>query len=160
MNRAFPFQKPVLRSALLWLVVFSIHARAIAQPVIRHDARHSLHRTALILLEAQQVVKAGKIYTGNFSRAVAHQRFARKLFIDGKWLRSIHQSLRARRLAFLAIEANKGVVQAAWRADAIEKKYEQSIPADEELDKETPNLNDQQDEDLLNIQITDIDLGD
>jgi hypothetical protein len=78
--------------------------------------------------------------------------------VDGKFLRAIHQSIRARHLAWAAIEANKGVVKAEWRMDEMESRYEKSLPADNELDKEVPEYSKQKDENVINIDIKDVNM--
>jgi hypothetical protein len=129
-----------------------------AQPIQRHDAWKCLHRTALAIFEARREVSSGKVDSVDLARAIMHQRFAKKLFLDGKFIHSIHHSLRARRLAFTVISANKGIVKEEWKADLTEGWYQKSSATDDDLDKEVPDYGKQKDIDILSSDIKDIDV--
>ena len=127
-------------------------------------ARRVVHRTAAILLAAQKKIKEGKVYTGNFARAIAHQRFARKLYIQGNFMRSMHHSRRARRLALLAIQANHGQETADMAYEREDEKIMNDNPVsdadlDNELIREMPGYS-IKDEDFVDAALTEIDLQD
>ena len=106
-------------------------ARANTRAVRHADkvhARRVIRRTAYVILEAQKKVKENKVYTGNLARAIAHQRYARRLYLQGNYLRAMHQSRRARRLAILAIQANNGTETADMKED----------PEDEQIMNDNP----------------------
>lgn len=132
-------------------------------PALRIKSKRVIRRTAVVVLAAQAAVKDGKVYTGNLARAVAHQRFARSLWRRGMYLRAIHQSRRARVLALMAINANKGTVKADYNFDKEEQGYAKDSPADSQLDsdldKEMPGYS-TKDEDFINAVIDDVDLTD
>ena len=73
----------------------------------RMQTREFLRRTHRVIEFAKQSVAEGKVYTGDVTKAVYHQRYARELFKEGKFDRAIHHSWRARELAHAAIRANK-----------------------------------------------------
>jgi hypothetical protein len=126
------------------------------------QARRVIHRTSSTLLIAQKKVKENKVYTGNLAKAVSHQRYARRLYVEGKFLRAMLHSRRARELAVLAIRANKGT-------ETSDMKYDQEDEAtmnaekvtneelDKELEEQMPNQS-TSDEDISNTQLEDIDV--
>ena len=123
------------KKILLLLMLPSL--TAFAGPMVKKEqAKRILRRTAVVILVAHKKVKEGKVYTGDLARAIAHQKFALKLYREGKYFRAIHHSRRAKMLAIMAIKANKG-------AESTEMKYEKQDenafkggPSDDELDKE------------------------
>jgi hypothetical protein len=127
-------------------------------------ARRVIRRTAIVIRHAQTCLQQNKNYTGDLARSVAHQRFARRLYFQGKYLRAMHQSRRARQLALLSIHANKGTEPAG---SANEKEDEDIMNAekvsdaelDTELDKEMPGYS-TKDEDFENAALEEIDLSD
>jgi hypothetical protein len=127
-------------------------------------ARRVIRRTAYVIVTAQKKVKENKNYTGDLARAVAHQRYARKLYFQGKFLRAMHQSRRARHFAILAIQANKGTETAEMKLDPEDEAVMKDSPAaDAELDKELETADpgySQKDEDFINAALEDIDLSD
>lgn len=138
-------------------------ARAARQADKVH-ARRVIRRTAVVLRIAQKKVKEGKVYTGNLARAVAHQRYARKLYFQGKFLRAMHQSRRARRLAILAIQANKGTETAEMKDTKEDEEIMNANPVsdaelDSELDTQMPGYS-TKDEDFVDAALDDIDLSD
>jgi hypothetical protein len=127
-------------------------------------ARRVIRRTAYVILAAQKKVKENKNYTGDLARAVAHQRYARKLYFQGKFLRAMHQSRRARYFAILAIQANKGTETADMKLDPEDDAVMNDSPTtDAELDKELETANpgySQKDQDFVDAALNDIDLSD
>ena len=106
-------------------------------PVVkRQQAKHILRKTAVVILIAHKKVKEGKIYTGNLARAIAHQKFAVKLYRAGKYYRAIHHSRRAKFLAILAIKANKGSETEEMKYTKEDEGAMKGGPCDDELDKE------------------------
>lgn len=129
-----------------------------AQRGKRVHAHRAIRRTAVVLVYAHKQVKENKVYTGNLARAVRHQRFARFLFHKGKYFRAIHHTRRARQLAFLAINANKGSVNKEWE---LSKEDNEGAPSDDkELEKELPKDSEGlTDEQLILSELSDIDLA-
>lgn len=135
---------------------------------IRHadkvHARRVIRRTAVVILAAQKKVKEGKVYTGNLARSVAHQRYARRLYLRGNYLRAMHQSRRARQFAILAIQANKGQETADMKYDKEDEAVMNDNPVsdadlDKELDTEMPGYS-TNDQDFVDAAISEIDLSD
>jgi hypothetical protein len=135
---------------------------------VRHadkvHARRVIRRTAYVILAAQKKVKENKNYTGDLARAIAHQRYARKLYFQGKFLRAMHQSRRARYFAVLAIQANKGTETADMKLDQEDEAIMNDSPAsDADLDKELETASpgySQKDQDFVDAALSDIDLTD
>ena len=139
-------------------------AKAAAYHADKVHARRVIRRTAYVIREAQQSEKDGKVYTGDLARAVAHQRYARKLYFRGEFLRAMHQSRRAREFAILAIQANKGTETDSMKYNAEDQKIMNDNPVsnsdlDSDLNKEMPGYS-TKDEDFVNAALSDIDLGD
>lgn len=111
----------------------------------RQQARHFLIRTHRVIAYAKEVVNEGKVYTGDLTRAVYHQRFARELFKEGKFERAIHHSYRARELAHAAIRANKKDVAKEMEFQDEEKGYIKNKPDNASLDVEIKVPNDHDD---------------
>jgi len=141
-------------------ILFSGHA--VAQPALRMKAHQVIRRTAIVIHEAHKDVKEGKVYTGDLSRAIAHQKYARVLFRNGMYDRAIHHSRRARVLAVMAIRANKGVEIPESKMTAEEEELMKNPPSDDELEKELlkemPNEN-MKDEDAVKTS-PDVDMKD
>lgn len=104
--------------------------------VKQEQAKRIIRRTAVVIKAAHRKVKEGKIYTGNFARAIAHQKFARKLYRSGKYFKAIHHSRRARHLAILAIKANNGTETVEMRYSKDDETVMTGGPSDDELDKD------------------------
>lgn len=142
--------------------------RAAASPALRVKSKRVLRRTAMVLMAAHNDLKTGKVYTGNFARAVKHQRYARFLWKRGFFVRAIHQSRRARILALSVINANKGAIKTDYNFDKDESALMKNAPSDSSLDDEMSKDKDFQqaypgqsakDEDFLG-EVGDIDLTD
>jgi hypothetical protein len=140
------------------------HRRAAVRHADKVHARRVIRRTAYVILKAQQQVKENKNYTGDLARAIAHQRYARKLYFQGEFLRAMHQSRRARQFAILAIQANKGTETADMKLDAEDDAVMNDNPVsdadlDKDLDTAMPGYS-TNDQDFVNAALDDIDLTD
>ena len=130
------------------------------QKIIAHRV---LVKTAFVIHHAYKKVKENKVYTGNLARAMRHQKYARMLYRQGKYVRAMHQSRRARYFALLAIKANKGEETDDMKfSKEDEASMNKNKPSDADLDKEVdeamknePN----KDEDVMNAE-PDVDLAD
>ena len=130
--------------------------------VKKEQTKRVIRRTTVVILVAHKKVKEGKVYTGNLAKAIAHQKFARKLYRNGKFFRAIHHSRRARHLAILAIKANKGAESNDMRYSKEDEESMKGGPTDADLDaelaKEMPGES-MKDEDVIGSD-PDIDLKD
>lgn len=138
-------KKKLTRSAALLLILFAGSLlQTGAQPAMRNRARGFLNRTSVVLVSAKTELNKGKNYTGDFSRAVAHQRYAVRLFRNGFYQKAINHSHRARMLALAVIRSNKGQVQRDWELNKEEKDLHANTPSDQQLDsdltKDSPSL--------------------
>lgn len=153
----------IFKNLLVLLMLPALAAFTSAGPMIKKEqARRIIRKTAMIIMVAHKKVKDGKVYTGNLARAIAHQKFAIKLFRAGDYFRAIHHSRRARFLAIEAIKANKGAEMQEWKLSQEEERDMANGPKEEELDK---NLSKEmpgeatKDEDIINTKPV-IDLND
>lgn len=136
--------------------------------ILRVKSKRVVRRTAIVLIAAHNSLKQGKVYTGNFAKAVRHQRYARFLWRRGFYLRAIHQSRVARLLALSVIKANKGTTQASYDFDKEENSLMKNAPSESQMETEMNGDKDYQqaypnqstkDEDFLG-EVGDIDLED
>jgi hypothetical protein len=137
---------------------------AVAQKIVadKIHTRKAIRRTAVVIRNAQEKVKMNKNYTGDLSRAIAHQRFARKLYMKGMYVKAIRHTRVARMYAKKAIQANKGAGIAEANFTPEEEELMKDSPSDQELMEELtreearPVIND---EAFIN-EASDIDLRD
>lgn len=103
--------------------------------VKRRSSRRILIRTRLVIIHAQKTAKMGKEYKG-LGNCLRHQRIARRLHFRRRYLLSALHSLRARKLAVLIINNNKGaLIKEAGFTKEEERLLKNSL-GDEALDKE------------------------
>jgi len=102
----------------------------------RVAARYMIKRTARVIRVAHRQVNEHKVYTGDLSKAVAHQKFARQLFQNAEYTRAMNQTKVARRFAVRAITANKGVVPQEGNFTSGELSMTKNGPSDEQLSRE------------------------
>jgi hypothetical protein len=126
-------------------------------PLVKLKTKKVIRRTAIVVNYAHKMVKQNKVYTGNLAKSVRHQRYARFLYRNGKYARAIHHSRRARQLAFLAIQANKGTTQKEWELTKDEAPDDGTV-SDAELEKELPG-EELKEEDLINALDADVDIA-
>jgi hypothetical protein len=138
-------------TAIFFFIIFLSLSIAEAQkPVPRDKALYVLLKTNRLIGHAHMSVKMGKVYTGNLGKAVRHERYAKKLFIEGNYLRSIQHSRRARLFALEAIKANKvkptgDATITPEEADLMGTVTDKEL--EDELEKEMPG--ELKDEDLI-----------
>ena len=161
-----------MKNTLILLISMVLSLPAIAQKkkvivvtpgpkVEKHHARKVIHRTAVVVFHAHKQVKKGKNYTGDLAKSIAHQRYAKKLYVQGKYLRAIHQSRLARLFAIKAIKANNGNEIEECKFSKEEGDLFKDGPTEAELVKELSQENPgakYKDEDNL-ISEPDIDLN-
>jgi hypothetical protein len=126
-----------------------------AQPV-KAKTKVYLNRTNVVLRLAANQVKTNKVYTGNLTKAIDHQKFAQELFTEGKFQKAIFHSHRARVLAHLVIEANKGKVNSDMKDSNAESELLKDMPADGALDAEAPVTKGMDDQKAASAAIRDI----
>lgn len=138
------------------------------RPAVRHaekmHAKRVIRRTAIVIRHAQTCVQQNKNYTGDLARSIAHQRYARKLYFRGNYMRAMHQSRRARQLAILSIKANKGTEPADAKneqedEDIMNQEKVADADLDAEVEKDAPGYS-QKDEDFVDAALEEIDLSD
>ena len=150
-----------IKKILVLFLLPALTAFAGPGPMIKkQQAKGVIRKTAVVIMHAYRRVKTEHVYTGNLARAIAHQKFAIRLYREGKYFKAIHHSRMARRLAILALKANKGEEMADWKYSKEEEANMKSGPTEEELSselsKEMPGAA-VKDEDVIS-DIPDVDL--
>ncbi|MCB0401425.1 MAG: hypothetical protein KDD41_05035 [Flavobacteriales bacterium] len=120
-------------------------------------AYKAMKRTNKAIALAHGAVKKGKNYTGDLSKAIHHQRYAKHLLKNGKANRAILHTRVARKHAFLAIRANKSTYDRTLEFNDEETKLIGESVGDDELEKEMKQQNPNADFD--DSKITDKDLS-
>lgn len=103
------------------------------QKRLEEDARIIIHRTAIVLRDAQRAAYR-RHYSVGLGKAVAHQNKARDLFREGKYRDAIYHSLHARDLAFHVIQGNRERCRPGYNWNDAEAKYRHDAPRDKDLD--------------------------
>ena len=70
------------------------------------QTRKFLKESNIVIFKAKEVVQKHKIYSGDFTKAVIHQRYAIDMFNQKKYVKAIYHSLSARHYANASINAN------------------------------------------------------
>lgn len=145
---------------LIIALMLSMPIAEAQKPVAKDKARLVLLRTNRLIGHAHMSVKRGKVYTGNLGKAVRNQRYAKKLYLEGNYLRAIHYSRRARLFALDAIKANKVKPTSDATITPEENEMMGTVPSDQELDdelaKESPK--EIKDEELVNNNNLELDV--
>lgn len=132
-----------------------------AQPVVKQKAKKVINRTAVVIHAAHKETMVHHVYTGKLKHAVAHQRFAIRLYHEGRFMRSMHHSRRARQLAHMHIEANKGTPPPGFELQNDERP-DGMIPPNTDIDKALENNPDidrgPTEEEMINGQLENIDI--
>jgi hypothetical protein len=116
------------------------------RPRFGEDARYIIHRTASIVVCAQQMARIGHLYF-QLSQAIAHQQKSLELYRNGFYREASFHSLRARNIAFRIINVNARRIQDDFSPDRIEQPYHHEWPGDDELDRRLDRNRMNQDED-------------
>jgi hypothetical protein len=103
-----------------------------------------IKRTNHVIVKANRAVKKLKNHTGDLSRAVHHQQYAKSLLKRHKTHHAMQHTRLARKYAFKAIKANMGTLNKEYQFDADENNVMGEAISDAELEKslmtENPNL--------------------
>ena len=101
---------------------------------LQDNARYVIHRTALVLRDAQRAA-GRRHYSYGLARAIAHQQMAIRLYRNGIYQDAIFYSLRARNLAFQVIRGNREMIRHEYEWDEMEDDYRYDSPDDDDLDR-------------------------
>lgn len=139
--------KRITLSVLISFAFLLFNSATQAQPVMKDKAKNVVNRSAIVIYAAHKYTLANQVFTGNLKKAVVHQNLAISLFNEGRYMRAIHQSRRAREFARLQLEANNGNYPAGFEPTSDELP-EGPVPEAAELDAEA-------DSSLFNSTISD-----
>ena len=95
-----------------------------------------IKRTNHVIVNAYKSVQKYKVHSGDLSKAVRHQQYAKKLLRNNKTHRAMQHSRLARKHAFVAIRTNKGTLDRTYELNKEEKLLVGEPIADLELEKE------------------------
>ncbi|MBN8701517.1 MAG: hypothetical protein J0M08_00480 [Bacteroidetes bacterium] len=131
-------------------------------PITKPKTKAFLRRTAVVIQAAKAQVQKNKNFTGDLSKAISHQRYAKQLYAKGMLVRAVQHSKIARIYTKKAIAANKGNETEESRFTAEENELLVNAPKDEELtaDLTKQGLAPSKDEDVVSKDDLDIDLSD
>jgi hypothetical protein len=122
------------------------------------DASKVLNKTNQAITAAFTTVNEKKVYSGDLSKAVHHQKIAKKLMSENKNFRAIHHSRMARTLAFRALRLNKEPILDEWNYSMEEQElFGNGIPDGELIDELNNTYPNNQ---FLDEKITEKDLKD
>jgi len=120
--------------------------------------KYVLLKTNRLIGMTHMAVKNGKVYTGNFGKAVQYERYAKQLFIAKNYKKAAQFSYRAREFANEAIIANKAKPTSDGTFSTEEKMLVSPLPEVTDMNKELQeqNISLPTDQDLLagNLDIT------
>jgi hypothetical protein len=119
---------------------------------VQEDAHYILHRTAMVLLDAQQASRHGHHNLG-LARVFAHQQKAQELYSNGSYRDAIFFSLQSRELAFKVLDGNGVKPRREFYRDEMEERYRHDSPRDEELDRKVDSKRLGRDDDVVRIHI-------
>jgi hypothetical protein len=112
---------------------------AMSQTPIQADAvrtKNMILKTNRLLGLTHMAVKNGKNYTGDLSKAVQYERFAKKCYLEKDYKKAAAYTFRAREFANAAITANKAKPTSDGTFTTDEKMITNPLPTIEEMDKE------------------------
>jgi hypothetical protein len=146
--------KPFLLFVSLFAFILSSFSPA-GPSVSKLQAKTFLNRTSKVVISAQNALKNGKVYTGDFVLAVRHQRWAKKQYALNNFDKAVYHSGRARALALKAIRANKGPAPVEANLNAAERAEIGKGPSLSELDDAVSkdNSHNQKDADLVDTEL-------
>ena len=128
------------------------HPHAKAKVVKRYNhkvvSRNLIKGNVPILKRAQVQLKTGKNYTGDFSKAIRHQKYAIKMYKKGLYVKAALHARASRRYAFNTIKANKGKIDDSWNiskeealdASSDAQTVETELPEEELSETELMNI--------------------
>jgi len=143
---------------LLFVLLFAMvltSFRMVNPPVNKLQAKTFMNRTGKVIISAQNAVKKGKVYTGDFVLAVRHQNWAKKQYALNNFDKALYHSGRARALALKAIRANKGPAPVEATLNVAERAEIGKGPSPSELDDSVSkdNSHNQKDPDIVDTQL-------
>ncbi|PLW93826.1 MAG: hypothetical protein C0592_04885 [Marinilabiliales bacterium] len=97
---------------LLMIVVISIIGISAATAQIgKIQAKNCINKSNEILFKARDEVKIHKVFTGDLTKALIHQRFAVKQYKENHFVKAFFHAVSARYYANLAINKNTGQIR-------------------------------------------------
>lgn len=128
---------------------------------VQNKAIKVLKRTNHVIVDAKKAVNKYKVYSGDLSRALHHQKLAKKLMNHNKVNQSMQHSRIAREYAFKSIKVNKGTINKEYEFTQEEKNFMGKNTPNDELDadlkSQTPSA-DYKDENVTDKDMTELDV--
>lgn len=123
----------------VWLHPAQVYAQKYNRLSPKEKTILFLNKTGKILNSVHYFVNINKEYTGFLHKAVEEQQTAIKKIKNKQYEKAVSHSYRARRYAFMAQTANRGVVSHKWRLDDDEKKLLKRMAIPKVTDDELRN---------------------
>jgi hypothetical protein len=125
----------IVRFFIIFLAFLTFNSGEVLGEPTKTQASAFIVRTNKFLVSAQDALKKSKVYRGDFTLALRHQEWARKMCARNQFAKALYHSRRARLLAIKAIKDNKGKLpsnEAFTKAEYVQlgSRY----PTDRELD--------------------------
>lgn len=159
-------KKQVLKIAGLMLLsllfVTSSYAQVQTKPIAKREqaqkppserSKHVINKTAKVIHDAHKAVQQGKNYTGDLAASVKHQKYALKLYKEGKYKLAAEHSLYARKRAVMSIKANNADVNPIYEKSP---KNADKLTPDSELETEVSNMPDENEQELAKEETLEI----
>jgi hypothetical protein len=128
-----------MKNIILTLFALMTSVIVFSQTPIQADAvrsKNMILKTNRLIGMAHMAVKNGKNYTGDLSKAVQYERFAKKCYLEKDYKKAAVYTFRAREFANAAIIANKAKPTSDGTFTTDEKLITNPLPTIEEMDKE------------------------
>jgi hypothetical protein len=146
--------KPIILFLLI-ICISSTYGNISAQSDVLKTKKF-INRTNIILKKANVQVKKGKVFTGDLSKALKHQKHAYKLFKKGDFKLATYHSAKARRLATIAYLANGGKTKKDWEFGNEEKKELKETPRDKDLENQLDDKTPVKDQEAVEVNLEDL----
>jgi hypothetical protein len=128
-----------MKKIILSFLVLMTSIIANSQTPIQADAvrtKNMILKTNRLIGLAHMAVKNGKNFSGDLSKAVQYERFAKKCYLEKDYKKAAVYTYRAREFANAAIIANKAKPTSDGTFTTDEKMITNPLPTIEEMDKE------------------------
>ena len=121
-------------------VVHQKKAKIVTNKKVNNDFQNKtlkvLKRTNYVILDARKAVLKNKVYTGGLSKAIHHQKLAKKLMHQNNNIKAMQHSRIAREYAFKSLKANKGRIDNDYKFTKEEYALMGANDSNDELGKE------------------------
>jgi hypothetical protein len=132
------------------LLAFILQSQSPVQPDPT-KTKYLILKTNRLLGMNHMAIKNGKIFTGDFGKAIQYERYAKQLYLAKEYKRAAQFSYRAREFSIISLVANKAKPTSDATFTTEEKMMVSPLPEVTDMDKELleKNISLPTDQDLL-----------